>query len=145
MEAPASESGVAASSEDLSPEQIALKERYIAARGYWSKRMERLMRTDPDYFSAYLSLSSMPLRRATMPAKYAELIYVAIDLVVPHLYADGARLHVKRALDLGATSSEVLEVLEIVSCIGVHSVHAGLDLLEEFGTLPREQPSVEQR
>ena len=113
-----------------------LKAQYMASRGYWSARMERLMRCAPEYFAAYTALSGVPLQRQDLPPKYAELIFVGINLVVPHLYGDGARLHIKKALAEGATPEEVLEVMQIASLVGVHSMHLGLDILEELGRLP---------
>jgi alkylhydroperoxidase/carboxymuconolactone decarboxylase family protein YurZ len=94
------------------------------------------MRCDPEYFAAYTALSGVPLQRQSLPPKYAELIFVGINLVVPHLYADGARLHIRKALEQGATPEEVLEVMQIASLVGVHSMHLGLDILQEFGHLP---------
>jgi|HubBroStandDraft_4_1064222.scaffolds.fasta_scaffold116598_2 alkylhydroperoxidase/carboxymuconolactone decarboxylase family protein YurZ len=120
----------------LSRAEEDLKARYVASRGYWSARMERLMRSDPRYFAAYTALSGVPLQRQSLPPKYAELIFVGINLVVPHLYGDGARLHIRKALEEGATPEEVLEVMQIASLVGVHSMHLGLDILEELGRLP---------
>jgi alkylhydroperoxidase/carboxymuconolactone decarboxylase family protein YurZ len=120
----------------LTPAEEDLKAQYVSSRGYWSARMERLMRCDPEYFAAYTALSGVPLRPQGLPPKYAELIFVGINLVVPHLYGDGARLHIRKALAEGATPEEVLEVMQIASLVGVHSMHLGLDILEELGRLP---------
>jgi alkylhydroperoxidase/carboxymuconolactone decarboxylase family protein YurZ len=120
----------------LSPAEEDLKAQYVASRGYWSERMERLMRCDPEYFAAYTALSGVPLKRQSLPPKYAELVFVGVNLVVPHLYGDGARLHIRKALEEGATPAEVLEVMQIASLVGVHSMHLGLDILEELGRLP---------
>ena len=61
----------------LSRAEEDLKAQYVASRGYWSARMERLMRCDPEYFAAYTALSGVPLQRQSLPPKYAELILSA--------------------------------------------------------------------
>jgi alkylhydroperoxidase/carboxymuconolactone decarboxylase family protein YurZ len=50
-------------------------------------------------------------------------------LSVTHLFAAGARIHIRNALALGATKREILDVLELVSVLGIHSVAVGLPVL----------------
>jgi alkylhydroperoxidase/carboxymuconolactone decarboxylase family protein YurZ len=61
--------------------------------------------------------------------KVRELIYVAIDAATTHLHAAGTRIHIRNALALGATKEEILEVLELITVLGIHSLTLGLPVL----------------
>jgi alkylhydroperoxidase/carboxymuconolactone decarboxylase family protein YurZ len=51
-----------------------------------------------------------------------------------HLYQPGLRAHIRNALGYGATREEIMEVIELVSVIGIHSAAVGVPiLLEELG------------
>lgn len=106
-----------------------LKQQFIAERGYWTRSWDQLLTEDPEFFEAYLGFSALPARRAALDPKTRELIYIAIDLSVTHLFAAGARIHIRNALALGATKREILDVLELVSVLGIHSVAVGLPVL----------------
>ena len=42
-----------------------------------------------------------------------ELLSIALDASVTHMYAPGTRRHIKNALHAGATMDEVMEVLKL--------------------------------
>jgi alkylhydroperoxidase/carboxymuconolactone decarboxylase family protein YurZ len=111
-----------------------LKQRFIEERGYWNGVWDELLEADPEFFAAYLDFSAHPSRRGVLDPKVRELIYIAVDASTTHLYAPGTRIHIRNALELGATKEEILEVLELISVLGIHSVTMGLPLLiEELG------------
>ncbi len=129
----------------------ALREEFQRSRGYWSDVWNDVLELDPDFFEAYLNLSSVPWRRAGgLEPKLRELIYVAIDASTTHLYGSGTRIHMQNALKYGATREEILEVLQLTSVLGVHSCTVGVPiLLEELAlagrTVETQQPlPVEQ-
>lgn len=115
----------------LDSKQLALKERFQNERGYWSPFWETLLALDTDYFSAYLDLSTIPWRTGPLEPKVKEFIYIAVDASATHLFKPGLRLHLKQALDHGATPAEILEVLELVSVIGIHSCVVAVPMLVE--------------
>jgi alkylhydroperoxidase/carboxymuconolactone decarboxylase family protein YurZ len=106
-----------------------LKTRFIAERGYWNRTWDQLLAEDPDFFKAYLEFSAAPSRNASLDAKTRELIYIAVDASATHLFSPGIQIHMRNALAAGATKKEILEVLELVSVIGIHAVAVGLPLL----------------
>jgi alkylhydroperoxidase/carboxymuconolactone decarboxylase family protein YurZ len=66
--------------------------------------------------------------------KVKEMIYIAFDVAATHLYQPGLRAHIRNALGYGATREEIMEVIELVSVIGIHSAAVGVPiLLEELG------------
>ncbi len=66
-----------------------------------------------------------------MPQKYKELIFIAINVATTHLWPSGARRHMQNALEAGATKEEILEVIQLTSIMGIHSMTMGLPILME--------------
>jgi len=116
---------------ELSPRQRALKEEFTRARGYWSPTWDQVLALDPDFFEAYLNFSSVPWRNGVLPPKVREFIYIAIDASTTHLHAAGTRTHMRNALRHGATRQEIMEVLQLTSVLGIHSVTHGVPVLVE--------------
>ena len=111
-----------------------LKQSFISRRGYWSAFWDGLLWLDPDFFEAYLTFSGVPWQKGALEPKFKELIYVAMDASTTHLYEPGLRVHIRNALGHGATKEEVMEVLELVSAIGIHACTMGVPILiEELG------------
>lgn len=98
-----------------------LKAAFVTLRGYWSPLWDDLLRNSPDFFEAYTKFSAYPWADGTLEPKVKEFIYIAIDATTNHLYEPGIRIHVRNALNHGATASEIVEVLEIISLIGIES------------------------
>ncbi len=113
----------------LTPRQQQLKADFIAARGYWADLWDIVLALSPDYFEAYGEFSSVPWKHGVLEPKVRELIYVAIDASTTHLYDLGTRVHMENALKQGATPAEIMEVLELTSVLGVHTVSMGLPVL----------------
>jgi alkylhydroperoxidase/carboxymuconolactone decarboxylase family protein YurZ len=120
-----------------------LREAFLEARGFWSPLWDGLLELDPDFFEAYLSFSSVPWRSGPLEPKVKELVYIAMDSAATHLFVPGIRLHIRNALELGATRKEIMEVLELTSTLGIHACNIGVPILvEELDAagqrLPRE-------
>jgi alkylhydroperoxidase/carboxymuconolactone decarboxylase family protein YurZ len=115
----------------LDPHRQKLKDAFVAARGYWSELWDGVLELSPEFFEAYSALSSVPWKHGTLQPKLKELIYVAVDASTTHLYNPGTRIHIANALKHGATRDEVMEVLEIVSVLGIHTMSTGLPILIE--------------
>lgn len=90
-----------------------------------------LLRTDPAFFSASLSLASVPRQKSHLSPKNQALIGLAVDCAATHLYPPGIRSHIAAAAKEGATVDEVLEVIELSSTLGVHACNIGVPLLVE--------------
>lgn len=61
-----------------------------------------------------------------------ELIYCAVDAAATHLYVPGLKLHIRNALEYGASPEEVIEVFEIASQLGLHAAHASAPILAQI-------------
>lgn len=53
------------------------------------------------------------IRNGAISTKMRELIYIGVDSVVTHLYPKGVALHAERAIEAGATTGEIIEVLQL--------------------------------
>ena len=107
----------------------ALKERFIAERGYWHPSWEGLLEASPDYFEAALNLWALPHLSGPLEPKVREFILMAVNSSVTHLYEPALRVHIQNARRLGATEEELIEVLQLTSILGVHALSMGVPVL----------------
>jgi alkylhydroperoxidase/carboxymuconolactone decarboxylase family protein YurZ len=111
-----------------------LRDAYVEARGFWSDALQAMLAADPDFFEAYLNFSAVPWRTGPLDPKLKEFVYIAVDGAATHLYEPGLRFHIRRALELGATKEELVEVLQLTSTLGIHACNIGVPILvEELG------------
>ena len=107
-----------------------VKSAFTARRGYWSEQLEAMVRSSPAFFEGYTAFSSTPWREGTLAPVVKELLYVAIDVSTTHLFEPGVRIHTRNALRYGATPAQVLQVMQIVSCLGMQSFLLGVPHLQ---------------
>lgn len=114
----------------MTVDKAKIKQDFIDARGYWSWGWDPLLDMAPEYFAAYAKLSSVPWRPdSVLSPKVKELLYIAIDSSTTHMFVDGLRLHIRNALGYGATADEIMEVFQLTSVLGVHTVAMGVPAL----------------
>jgi alkylhydroperoxidase/carboxymuconolactone decarboxylase family protein YurZ len=105
---------------------------------------QALREADPEFFATWEELAAVPRRSTALDPKVKELVCLAVDAAATHMYAPGIREHVRRALDLGATKEELLEVLQLTSTLGIHASTVGVPLLlAALGD--REVPPLDER
>ena len=104
-------------------------ERFRKERGFIREWHELMVEYDKDFFEIFIDWSSHMYKKGPLPVKVKELILVAIDVV--KAYEQGVRLHIKNALEAGATKEEIVEVLELCTLIGAHSCPIGLPILND--------------
>jgi alkylhydroperoxidase/carboxymuconolactone decarboxylase family protein YurZ len=118
----------------LTQEQERLKEWFTRERGYWHSFFDEMLELDPEMFEAYTNFSTTPWRTGTLTPAEKELIYISYDIATTHLYVPGTKLHIRNALNHGASVGQVLEVMELASMIGVQGITATVPLLlKELG------------
>jgi alkylhydroperoxidase/carboxymuconolactone decarboxylase family protein YurZ len=115
----------------LSSEQIALKERFVAATGYWPDNWDALLKLSPELLAGLGKIGAAAVEKGALDRKVREFILIAVDATVTHLFSPGIRTHVRAALRHGASVEEILEVLEVTSVLGLQSVSFGLPILME--------------
>ncbi|MGB7241709.1 MAG: carboxymuconolactone decarboxylase family protein [Sulfitobacter sp.] len=100
------------------------------ATGDWNPFWTSLEDLDPDYLEAFLHFRSVP-QNGPLDQKTKELIFIAINVATTHLWPSGARRHMANALAAGATKEEILEVIQLTSIMGIHSMTMGVPILLE--------------
>jgi alkylhydroperoxidase/carboxymuconolactone decarboxylase family protein YurZ len=90
-----------------------------------------LRETDPEFFAAFAELAAVPQRSTALDPKVKEFVCLAVNAAATHLFVPGIREHVRRAVELGATKEELLEVLQLTSTLGIHASTVGVPLLLE--------------
>lgn len=115
------EDGLRSGPVPLGASRQALKAEFEEKRGYWHPFWDGLLELSPELFEAYLRFSSHPWEHGPLAPKVKELVYCAFDAAATHLYVPGLKLHMHNALRHGATVAEIMEVLSIVSVIGIHA------------------------
>lgn len=134
----------------LSARQREVRDHFIEVRGSWSDTWEAVLRLDPEFLDAYTQFSGVPWRETShLDPKVKEFIYIAADAAATHMYSPGTRQHIRKALELGATGEEIMEVLELTSTLGIHAANIGvpllLEVLEEEGLRDGPTPFDERQ
>lgn len=101
----------------------------MKAAGQFNEAWAGIEAFDAEWLDAFLKMGSLPRFRGHLDAKTWELISLAVDASVTHLYLPGMDRHIKGALDAGATPLEVAAVLEAVAVLGIHSCAQGFPML----------------
>lgn len=79
--------------------------------------------------------SAAPATSGTLSALDHEYVYIAFACSPTHMFEPGLELHMRTALELGATAVDLLAVLKLVSGIGFEATIIGQQLLAEMGSL----------
>ena len=114
----------------LTEEQEALKKRFVAKYGWWSYKMDSILKLDRDMFAAYLDYIEAS-EHGALTERERELVYIGVNASPTSLNNENTAIHIRKALDLGVTAEEIMEVLELVSCLGIHTVLVGIPALKD--------------
>lgn len=105
----------------------------VRARGQFNPLWETLSRWDPAWLERFLAMGLPLWTDGVLPPLWLELLCIAGDAAITHMYAHGTQRHIEAALALGATREQVLDVLKIVSLQGIEAMELALPLLDEAG------------
>ena len=113
----------------------------LRAAGQWNAAWDPFFQLAPDWTDAFMAAGGGIYLGGIEP-KLAELLSIAFDASIRHLYAPGVRRHIRAALALGATMAEVMGVLQICVAQGVQALNQGVPILEEelARTASQQQP-----
>lgn len=125
--------GIDISAEELTDRQKALKEHWIEVNGFWNYDMDSILKLDTDMFEGYMNYAAASGGGALDP-QTRELVYIAVNASPTALNTFSMELHIKKALDLGVTVDQIMEVFELVACLGIHSVTVGIPAVNQVLT-----------
>jgi alkylhydroperoxidase/carboxymuconolactone decarboxylase family protein YurZ len=127
---------------DLTPAEQKLKDAYIKARGYWRPWTEGLLRLDPAFLETYGNYAGYPVANGPLSPRMVELIYVALDGSATHLFRSGLALHIRLALEQGASPREIIDVLRLATAQGLDGCNVGVKILDEELTAAGLKPAM---
>lgn len=103
----------------------------LRASGGFNPMWETVYRWDPLWLERFLVMGSSAFSSGVLPALWVELLCIAGDAKVTHMYSPGTRRHIGAALKLGATREQILQVLKIVSLQGIQAAELALPILDD--------------
>lgn len=100
-------------------------------RGYIHPSREIIFERDPDYLAIYHRLFTHVMKdRSALPLKVKEMIIVGINAATN--YEEGLRVHIRAALEAGASEEEIFEAIEAASLPGgIHTMTYSLPVYRE--------------
>lgn len=100
-------------------------------RGYLHPSREVLCERDPRYLEVYHHLFTHVMKEnRKLSLKVKEMIIAAINAATN--YEEGLRVHVRAALEAGATEDEVFEAIEVASLpAGIHTITFSMPIFAE--------------
>jgi alkylhydroperoxidase/carboxymuconolactone decarboxylase family protein YurZ len=101
------------------------------AIGQWNSAWDPFFNLDPVWTEQFIAAGIPIYTSGLLPPKLAELLSIALDASVTHMYAPGTRRHIKAALHLGATVEEIMEVLKLCVASGVQAMNIGVAILSD--------------
>ena len=99
--------------------------------GQWNPNWEPMAELDPEWTEQFMAMVSKPLNSGVLDARTFELIAIAVDASVTHMYAPGVRRHIRRALAIGVPPQEIAAVLQLTSSLGLHTMSLAAPILVE--------------
>ena len=103
----------------------------MKAAGQWNTAWDGFFELDPAWTEAIIAASLPVYTSGIFTPKLAELLSIAVDASITHMYAPGTRRHIQSALKLGATMEEIMEVLKICVSQGMQASNLGVPILAE--------------
>ncbi len=103
----------------------------MKALGQWNAAWDPFYQLDPQWTDQFMATAIGIYGSGIMNPKDLELLSIAIDASVTHMYAPGTQRHIKNALKAGATIEEIMEVLKICVSFGFQACNLGAPILKE--------------
>ncbi|MBT2305451.1 carboxymuconolactone decarboxylase family protein [Variovorax paradoxus] len=111
------------------PEAEAIKDEFVRTRGFWNEQRDIIVRMMPEYFTALSKVSTESWNNGPLTSKERELVCIAIDCSVTHMYEPGLVIHIRNALKHGAEREEILEVFHLASLTGLEGYILGAEAM----------------
>jgi alkylhydroperoxidase/carboxymuconolactone decarboxylase family protein YurZ len=103
----------------------------MKAIGQWNSAWDPFYELDPQWTESFVAAGAGVYTNGVLSPKFVELISIAFDASVTHMYAPGTRRHIRGALALGATVEEIMTVLKMCVSQGSDALHLGVPILAE--------------
>jgi alkylhydroperoxidase/carboxymuconolactone decarboxylase family protein YurZ len=109
--------------------------------GLWDDALEQLREWDAGWAETCVKMSTNPWTSGVLPLKFVELVGVALNTACTNLNPEGTRRHIRKALEAGATTHEILFVIKCASVMSIHSLSLGAPILLEEAKAAGKRPT----
>jgi alkylhydroperoxidase/carboxymuconolactone decarboxylase family protein YurZ len=103
----------------LTARQQEVKDFFVEYRGLWSEHREATIRVDADLFE--LQTQHLKATRDGYSPQLRELLYLAADASITHLFVRGITTHIHEALRVGNSQAAIIDAFRISDAAGMHA------------------------
>jgi alkylhydroperoxidase/carboxymuconolactone decarboxylase family protein YurZ len=103
----------------------------MRAIGQWNQAWDPFYELDPVWTDQFIAAGAGFYTSGVLTPKFVELISIAFDAAITHMYAPGTRRHIKAALNLGASVDEIMTVLKLCVSQGANALDFSVPVLAE--------------
>jgi alkylhydroperoxidase/carboxymuconolactone decarboxylase family protein YurZ len=103
----------------------------MRAMGQWNAAWDPFFDLDPVWTDQFMAAGLGIYADGVLPAKEVELLSIAFDASVTHMYAPGTARHIEGALAAGATPEEIMAVLKLCVAFGSAALALGVPILAD--------------
>jgi alkylhydroperoxidase/carboxymuconolactone decarboxylase family protein YurZ len=103
----------------------------MRAIGQWNTAWDPFYELSPVWTDKFFAFGASVYKSGLFTPRFLELISIAFDASVTHMYAPGIRRHIQGALKAGATPEEIMTVLQICVSMGVEACAKGMPIVAE--------------
>src|SRR5271163_4435854 len=93
----------------------------MRAIGQWNTAWDPFYELSPLWTDQFFAFGASLYKSGLFTPRFLELMSIALDASVTHMYAPGTRRHIQAALKAGATAEEIMAVLQICVSLGVEA------------------------
>jgi alkylhydroperoxidase/carboxymuconolactone decarboxylase family protein YurZ len=103
----------------------------MRAMGQWNTAWDPFYEIAPTWTDQFFAFGTSIYNSGLFTSRFMELISIAFDASITHMYAPGVRRHIRGSLKAGATPEEIMTVLQICVSMGVEACAKGVPILAE--------------
>lgn len=103
----------------------------MRAAGQWNPDWDAMATLDPAWTEQFMRMVSLPLNSGVLDPKTFELVAIAVDASVTHMFAPGVHRHIRRALEIGVPVEQIMAVLQLTASLGLHTMSLASPLLAQ--------------
>jgi alkylhydroperoxidase/carboxymuconolactone decarboxylase family protein YurZ len=103
----------------------------MKSKGLWNAAWDPFFDLDPLWTDQFFAAVGGIYDGKTLQPKFVELLSIALDASITHMYAPGTRRHIKSALAVGATMEEIMETLKVATVFAQETINLAIPILAE--------------
>ena len=103
----------------------------MRAIGQWNTAWDPFYELSPVWTDQFFAFGASVYKSGIFTPRFMELISIAFDASITHMYAPGVRRHIQGSLKAGASPEEIMTVLQICVSMGLEACAKGVPILAE--------------